>query len=108
MYVAHISLLNDLVITHIAGRLEDALAYYKRSQEFGVERAAVHIRNVRLEFSIHRTANNQSTRSAPGSLGRSSKQLKSKKRPYPQALTRLSLIEVNLIVLVFVSCRIDG
>lgn len=28
------------------GRLEDSLTYYKRSQEFGVERAAVHIRNV--------------------------------------------------------------
>jgi hypothetical protein len=30
------------------GRLEDALTYYKRSKDFGVERAAVHIRNVRL------------------------------------------------------------
>ena len=30
------------------GRLEDALAQYKRSKEFGVEKAAVHIRNVRL------------------------------------------------------------
>lgn len=29
-----------------AGRLEDALIQYKRSKEFGVERAAVHIRNV--------------------------------------------------------------
>lgn len=30
-----------------AGRLEEALEKYKRSQQFGVERAAVHIRNVR-------------------------------------------------------------
>lgn len=30
------------------GRLEDALTYYKRSKEFGVERAAMHIRNVGL------------------------------------------------------------
>jgi hypothetical protein len=30
------------------GRLEDALTYYKRSKDFGVERAALHIRNVRL------------------------------------------------------------
>lgn len=27
--------------------MEDALTYYKRSKDFGVERAAVHIRNVR-------------------------------------------------------------
>lgn len=31
-----------------AGRLEEALAQYKRSQDYGVERAAMHIRNVRL------------------------------------------------------------
>lgn len=29
-----------------AGRLEDALAQYQRSKDFGIERAAVHIRNV--------------------------------------------------------------
>lgn len=29
-----------------AGRLEDALKEYKRSQQYGVERAAMHIRNV--------------------------------------------------------------
>ena len=31
----------------IAGNLEEALEEYKRSLKFGVERAAVHIRNVR-------------------------------------------------------------
>ena len=31
-----------------AGRLEEALVQYKRSQDYGVERAAMHIRNVRL------------------------------------------------------------
>ena len=30
-----------------AGRLEDALAQYQRSRDFGVERASVHIRNVK-------------------------------------------------------------
>lgn len=33
------------------GRLEDALTYYKRSKDFGVERATVHIRNVRASPS---------------------------------------------------------
>lgn len=33
-----------------AGKLEEALEKYKLSQQFGVERAAVHIRNV---CSIH-------------------------------------------------------
>ena len=28
------------------GRLEEALEYYKRSKDFGVDRAAMHIRNV--------------------------------------------------------------
>jgi len=37
---------NLAAVLEASGRLEDALAYYKRSQEFGVERAAVHIRNV--------------------------------------------------------------
>lgn len=40
----------DIAVDYIyilpAGRLEDALEEYKRSQKFGVERAAVHIRNV--------------------------------------------------------------
>jgi len=31
----------------IAGKLEEALEMYKRSKQFGVERAALHIRNVR-------------------------------------------------------------
>jgi hypothetical protein len=30
----------------LAGRLEEALAQYKRSKQFGVDRAAMHIRNV--------------------------------------------------------------
>jgi hypothetical protein len=30
-----------------AGQLEEALKYYKLSQENGVERAAMHVRNVR-------------------------------------------------------------
>jgi len=33
-------------VLEACGRLEDALTYYKRSKDFGVERAAVHIRNV--------------------------------------------------------------
>jgi len=35
----------DLILIP-AGKLEEALEQYKRSKEFGVERAAVHIRNV--------------------------------------------------------------
>ena len=34
----------------VAGKLEEALELYKRSQQFGVERAALHIRNVRVPF----------------------------------------------------------
>ena len=50
--------LNMLSLDHCvtfltAGRLEDALTYYKRSKDFGVERAALHIRNVRLSSSSH-------------------------------------------------------
>jgi hypothetical protein len=37
---------NLAAVLEAVGRLEDALTYYKRSEEFGVERAAVHIRNV--------------------------------------------------------------
>lgn len=37
------------------GRLEEALSYYKRSKEFGVERAAMHIRNVR-HYRLHSVA----------------------------------------------------
>lgn len=32
----------------LGGRLEDALAQYKRSNDFGVDRAAMHIRNVNI------------------------------------------------------------
>ena len=34
--------------TYVAGKLEEALEMYKRSRQFGVERAALHIRNVRV------------------------------------------------------------
>ncbi|KAG5721334.1 hypothetical protein E4T56_gene12987 [Termitomyces sp. T112] len=37
---------NLAAVLEATGRLEDALIQYKRSKEFGVERAAVHIRNV--------------------------------------------------------------
>jgi len=37
---------NLAAVLEACGRLEDALTYYKRSKKFGVERAAVHIRNV--------------------------------------------------------------
>ncbi|KAF9648902.1 TPR-like protein [Thelephora ganbajun] len=37
---------NLAAVLEACGRLEDALTYYKRSKDFGVERAAVHIRNV--------------------------------------------------------------
>jgi len=37
---------NLAAVLEATGRLEDALTYYKRSKEFGVERAAIHIRNV--------------------------------------------------------------
>jgi hypothetical protein len=39
--------LTFIQLTFIAGRLDEALEKYKLSQQFGVERAAVHIRNVR-------------------------------------------------------------
>ncbi|KAF9526139.1 hypothetical protein CPB83DRAFT_770842 [Crepidotus variabilis] len=37
---------NHAAVLEATGRLEEALEEYKRSQKFGVERAAVHIRNV--------------------------------------------------------------
>ncbi|KAJ3515994.1 hypothetical protein NLJ89_g1405 [Agrocybe chaxingu] len=37
---------NHAAVLEATGRLEEALEKYKRSKEFGVERAAVHIRNV--------------------------------------------------------------
>jgi len=37
---------NHAAVLEATGRLEEALEKYKRSQEFGVERASVHIRNV--------------------------------------------------------------
>ena len=46
-------LLDHCVTFLTGGRLEDALTYYKRSKDFGVERAALHIRNVRLSSSSH-------------------------------------------------------
>ena len=51
-----IPLVNHLVMLFTGGRLEDALTYYKRSKEFGVERAALHIRNVRLSSLSHLVA----------------------------------------------------
>ena len=51
-----IPLLNHFVTVLTGGRLEDALTYYKRSKEFGVERAALHIRNVRLPPLSHLVA----------------------------------------------------
>ncbi|EPQ56397.1 TPR-like protein, partial [Gloeophyllum trabeum ATCC 11539] len=37
---------NLAAVLEACGRLEDALVQYKRSKDFGVERAAMHIRNV--------------------------------------------------------------
>jgi len=48
-----VPLLDHCVTFLTGGRLDDALTYYKRSKDFGVERAALHIRNVRLSFSSH-------------------------------------------------------
>lgn len=47
-----LSLLFVTDFTSTGGRLEEALSYYKRSKEFGVERAAMHIRNVRHSADI--------------------------------------------------------
>ena len=44
----------------IAGRLDEALEKYKQSKKYGVERAAVHIRNVSL-FICHLTTHLQLT-----------------------------------------------
>ena len=38
--------------TCVAGKLEEALEMYKRSKQFGVERAAIHIRNVRVGLPV--------------------------------------------------------
>lgn len=48
----NLSSLEHCFILLKGGRLEDALTYYKRSKDFGVERAAVHIRNVRPSFYV--------------------------------------------------------
>jgi len=37
---------NLAAVLEATGRLEEALTQYKRSQAYGVERAAMHIRNV--------------------------------------------------------------
>ncbi|ETW79085.1 hypothetical protein HETIRDRAFT_428767 [Heterobasidion irregulare TC 32-1] len=37
---------NLAAVLEACGRLEEALEYYKRSKDFGVDRAAMHIRNV--------------------------------------------------------------
>jgi len=37
---------NYAAVLEATGRLEEALAQYKQSKDYGVERAAVHIRNV--------------------------------------------------------------
>jgi len=37
---------NLAAVLEACGRLEDALTYYTRSKDLGVDRAAVHIRNV--------------------------------------------------------------
>jgi hypothetical protein len=50
LYVKHAPV-ESLLHISTGGRLEDALTYYKRSKDFGVERAAVHIRNVRSSSS---------------------------------------------------------
>ena len=64
--------LDHCVTLLTGGRLEDALTYYKRSKEFGVERAAVHIRNVRLPFPLRPTVPFEriKRRSAPRFLAR--------------------------------------
>lgn len=38
----------DLTSRGAAGQLQDALVFYKKSKECGVEKAAVHIRNVSI------------------------------------------------------------
>ena len=37
----------NFIVMCIAGKLEEALEMYKHSKQFGAERAALHIRNVR-------------------------------------------------------------
>jgi hypothetical protein len=39
----------------LVGQLEEALAQYKRSKQYGVDRAAMHIRNVNLNRDISST-----------------------------------------------------
>lgn len=66
-----------MIVFPPAGKLDEALEKYKLSKQFGVERAAVHIRNVsdlktlsfRLPFS-HQRINEIYLRSAQKSLGR--------------------------------------
>jgi Flp pilus assembly protein TadD len=61
---------NLAAVLEAVGRLEDALTYYKRSKEFGVERAAVHIRNVGVIPDVRRLALTRSFRSVPRFLAR--------------------------------------
>ncbi|KAF8582731.1 TPR-like protein, partial [Ramaria rubella] len=45
---------NLAAVLEACGRLEDALGHYKQAKKFGVEKAEVHIRNVRVwNASIH-------------------------------------------------------
>jgi len=53
---------NLAAVLEACGRLEDALTYYKRSKDFGVERAALHIRNVSAKIfgkKLKETENNR-------------------------------------------------
>ncbi|KAH8071796.1 TPR-like protein [Cristinia sonorae] len=47
---------NLAAVLEACGRLEESLAQYKRSKEFGVERAAMHIRNVSAKILGQRMA----------------------------------------------------
>ncbi|KLO17962.1 TPR-like protein [Schizopora paradoxa] len=50
---------NLAAVLEACGRLEDALTQYKRSKEFGVERAAMHIRNVSAKILGQKMKNAQ-------------------------------------------------
>ncbi|GLB41708.1 putative TPR repeat [Lyophyllum shimeji] len=57
---------NFAAVLEATGRLEEALTQYRRSKEFGVERAAVHIRNVSAKILGQRLRAEEESKKSEG------------------------------------------
>ncbi|KAH6916123.1 hypothetical protein BKA70DRAFT_1382804 [Coprinopsis sp. MPI-PUGE-AT-0042] len=61
---------NHAAVLEATGRLEEALAKYTQSEKYGVERAAVHIRNVSAKILAKRADTGQTGKSDVEQLGK--------------------------------------